>query len=188
MNEEALGTQPQEETRSGWGATCLKLTGCGCLVALLLTIFGVWLVDRWIPVLGHDWNMGERMHVRSGQVLEDSIFFLGQEFKVDGEIDGDVTMLGEGLEVAGTIRGDVVFMGERLHLSGPPTVGTIDGDLRFMGEHCRIEGRVTGDVNFTGERLTLGPEGVIEGDVEMTGETFENEGTVGGSISGVDNN
>ena len=26
---------------------------------------------------------------------------------------------------------------------------------------------------------------VIEGDVEMTGETFENEGTVGGSISGV---
>jgi cytoskeletal protein CcmA (bactofilin family) len=64
-------------------------------------------------------------------------------------------------------------------------VGTIDGDLRFMGEHCRIEGRVTGDVDFTGERLTLGPEGVIEGDVEVTGETFENEGTVGGSISGV---
>jgi hypothetical protein len=29
---------------------------------------------------------------------------------------------------------------------------------------------------------------VIEGDVEVTGETFENEGTVGGSISGVHGN
>lgn len=181
MSEEPLSPEPQTtKARSGFGPTCLKVAGCGCLVALLLVFLGAWFVDRWIPFIGHDWHFGESRRVQEGQTLDDSTLFFGEDFYVIGDIDGDVTMLGAKLEVEGTIHGDVVFMGERVQM-----LGTIDGDLRFMGERCQIEGTVTGDVSFTGEDLILATGGVIEGDLNVTGETFVNDGTVGGSISGV---
>ncbi|MDP6539896.1 MAG: polymer-forming cytoskeletal protein [Planctomycetota bacterium] len=184
MNEQSIDAAAvAEEEEPGWAGTCLKLAGCGCLVFVLLAAFGVWFADRWVPFLGHEWNVSETMRVREDQVFDDGLLFMGQDLYVDGVLDGDLTMMGEQLEVGGTIRGDTVFMGARLRLSG-----TIDGDLRFLGEKCTIEGRITGDVDFAGERMTLGPGGVIEGDLDLTGETFENEGTVGGSISGVYNN
>ncbi|MAF67288.1 MAG: hypothetical protein CMJ84_16730 [Planctomycetes bacterium] len=181
MSEPTVDTSPDTANEDpGWAGTCLKLAGCGCLAAVLLCVFSVWLVDRWIPFLDHEWTVTETMRVREDQVFDDSLVFVGQDLFVDGALDGDLTMIGEKLEVDGTIHGDVAFMGKRLRL-----FGTIDGDLRFLGEKCTIEGRISGDVDFAGERLTLGPKGVVEGDLDLAGETFENAGTVGGSISGV---
>lgn len=165
------------DTRPGG---CIKKVGCGCLTVIVLTVLlALWLGNSAVPFVGYSWNMGESFHIGADQVVTGNMLYMGESLHVEGTLDGNLTMMGEKTTLDGTVNGDMHFMGNSLTING-----TLDGDLSFMGEQLTIHGTVTGDVSFAGNNYTIGDGGSVGGDVEVTGNSFDNQGSVEGTVSG----
>ena len=69
------------------------------------------------------------------QSIDDDIYAVGEDFKIDGVVNGDVVVLGNTIQLNGTITGDVYLVGEKINIDA-----TVYGNTFVFGNNTSIEG------------------------------------------------
>ncbi len=106
------------------------------------------------------------------QVLDDDLYAMGGEVRIDGSVTGAVTVAAGNARIAGDVEGDVMIAGGRIDLSGG-----VGDDLRAAGGNVRVAGFVTDAATVAGGSVVIAPGSAIggrtwiaAGDVEMAGQ------------------
>jgi cytoskeletal protein CcmA (bactofilin family) len=102
--------------------------------------------------------------------------------RVDGLIDGDLTIVTGALTIRGKVTGSVDAL-----TSGTVRIedgGTIEGSLRSASPAVVIDGAVMGDVLVTAASLTIGETGTVGSDAVFFGGTFRLAGSLGRDVRG----
>lgn len=69
------------------------------------------------------------------QSIDDDIYAVGEDFKIDGVVNGDVVVLGNTIQLNGTITGDVYLVGEKINIDA-----TVYGNTFIFGNNTSVEG------------------------------------------------
>ncbi len=69
------------------------------------------------------------------QSIDDDIYAVGEDFKIDGVVNGDVVVLGNTIQLNGTVTGDVYLVGEKINIDA-----TVYGNTFVFGNNTSIEG------------------------------------------------
>ena len=120
--------------------------------------------------------------VEEGNPIEEDVYVASTSGRVEGLIDGDLTIITGDLTISGTITGSVIAM-----TSGTVRVeagGVIGGSLRSASPAVVIDGTVDGDTLVTGVRLSIGDSGSVGSDVIYFGGVFAADGSVGRDVRG----
>jgi cytoskeletal protein CcmA (bactofilin family) len=102
--------------------------------------------------------------------------------RVDGLVDGDLTIVTGALTIRGTVTGSVNAL-----TSGTVRIedgGTIEGSLRSASPAVVIDGEVLGDALVTAASLTIGDTGSVGRDAVFFGGTFRLAGELGRDLRG----
>ncbi len=120
--------------------------------------------------------------VEEGRPITEDVDVASTSGRVEGLIDGDLTIVTGNLTIAGTITGSVNAL-----TSGTVRVeaeGVIEGSLRSASPSVEIEGTVAGDVLITAGTFTIGRHGSVGNDAIQFGAAFRNDGTLGRDLRG----
>lgn len=69
------------------------------------------------------------------QSIDDDIYAVGEDFKIDGVVNGDVVVLGNTIQLNGTVTGDVYLVAEKINIDA-----TVYGNTFVFGNNTSIEG------------------------------------------------
>jgi len=69
------------------------------------------------------------------QSIDDDIYAVGEDFKIDGVVNGDVVVLGNTIQLNGTVTGDVYLVGEKINIDA-----TVYGNTFIFGNNTSVEG------------------------------------------------
>ena len=120
--------------------------------------------------------------VREEQPLDEDVYVTSVSGRVEGIIDGDLTIFTGNLIIAGRVTGSVtVFSSGSVVLE--PT-GRIDGSLRGAAASVTIDGRVGDDVFLTSPSVVIEETGSVGRDAVIFGGTGRVEGSVGRDVRG----
>jgi cytoskeletal protein CcmA (bactofilin family) len=103
------------------------------------------------PAYAYEGRAGDKVVIAAGEVIDDDLFFGGNELELDGTVNGDVVAAGQTITVNGTVNGNLV--------SAANTIV--------------INGNVTGDVWAAGAVLYWGEKASVGGDVVSAGYSLE---------------
>lgn len=120
--------------------------------------------------------------VEEGNPITEDVYVASTSGRVEGLIDGDLTIVTGNLTITGTITGSVSAL-----TSGTVRVeagGVIEGSLRSASPSVEIDGTVAGDVLVTAGTFTIGEQGTVGKDAIHFGATFRNEGSLGRDLRG----
>ena len=112
-------------------------------------------------------SLGERVVLRSGQVVQGDYVAFGPHVAISGTVNGDVYAAGGEVLMDGVVNGDVILAGAKVTLSG-----TVSQDARIAGAKVTISGSV-------GRNMTVGAADVYFTD---TAKVQENLLAGGGSM------
>ncbi|MCH8129126.1 MAG: polymer-forming cytoskeletal protein [Acidobacteria bacterium] len=120
--------------------------------------------------------------VEKDNPIDEDVYVASTSGRVEGLIDGDLTIITGDLTISGTITGSVIAL-----TSGTVRVeagGVIGGSLRSASPSVVIDGAVDGDTLVTGAGLTIGDSGSVGSDVIYFGGVFVADGSVGRDVRG----
>ncbi|GMQ84792.1 MAG: hypothetical protein BMS9Abin07_0357 [Acidimicrobiia bacterium] len=120
--------------------------------------------------------------VEEDNPIEEDVYVASTSGRVEGLIDGDLTIVTGDLTISGTITGSVIAL-----TSGTVRVeadGVIGGSLRSVSPSVVIDGTVDGDMLVTGGGLSVGDTGSVGSDVIYFGGVFAMDGSVGRDVRG----
>jgi cytoskeletal protein CcmA (bactofilin family) len=120
--------------------------------------------------------------VEEDSPIDEDVYVASTSGRVEGTIDGDLTILTGQLIITGTVTGSVMAMTSGTVRIAPE--GVVEGSLRTVSPAVEIEGTVGGDALVTGAGLTIGDAGSVGGDVIVFGGAFATSGEIGRDIRG----
>lgn len=135
--------------------TIYKFLSILSLLALLTLTFAT-------PALAFDGRGGDKVTIKSDEIIEDDLYVTANEFVLDG-----------------TVKGDLIAFGRTITING-----TVEGDLIAAGQVVIINGTVTDDARIAGAALQIGDNAVIGSDLVVGGASLEaqNGSTVEGEL------
>ena len=74
----------------------------------------------------------------SDQTVDEDLYVVADDIKVDGVVDGDVILAGNTIQLNGTITGDAYIFGSTLNINS-----NVYGNIFVVGNNTKIEGLVT---------------------------------------------
>jgi hypothetical protein len=107
------------------------------------------------------------------EVIDENIYVVAEEVKIDGIVNGDVIVMGEVVQINGTITGDAYIMGSKIDVDG-----SIYGTTFIFGNNSTVNGLLTDNTYIFSTFLNYGAD---------TGKNmfaFFVESTLSGSVSG----
>lgn len=114
--------------------------------------------------------------------IHEDAYVASTSARVDGLIDGDLTIVTGALTIRGTVTGSVNAL-----TSGTVRIengGTVEGSLRSASPAVVIDGEVMGDVLVTAASFTIGDTGSVGRDAVFFGGTLRLTGTLGRDLRG----
>ncbi len=114
--------------------------------------------------------------------ITEDVYVASTSGRVEGLIDGDLTIVTGDLTITGTITGSVNAL-----TSGTLRVepgGVIEGSVRAVSPSVEINGTVEGDIFVTGAGLTISEDGTVGRDLIFFGGAFRTTGSIGRDIRG----
>ena len=120
--------------------------------------------------------------VEEGDPITEDVYVASTSARVEGLIDGDLTILTGDLTISGTVTGSVTAL-----TSGTVRVetgGVIEGALRTASPSVEIEGTVGTDALVTAAKFTIGDAGSVGRDIVNFGGTFRTTGAIGRDLRG----
>jgi hypothetical protein len=76
--------------------------------------------------------------LNSDQTIDEDLYVVADEIKIDGVVDGDVILIGNTVQLDGTITGDAYIIGTTLTIDS-----NVYGNIFVIGNNTKIEGLVT---------------------------------------------
>jgi cytoskeletal protein CcmA (bactofilin family) len=74
----------------------------------------------------------------SDQTIDEDLYVVADDIKVDGVVDGDVILVGDSVQLNGTITGDAYILGTTVNIDS-----NVYGNIFVFGNNTNIEGLVT---------------------------------------------
>ena len=114
--------------------------------------------------------------------ITEDVYVASTSGRVEGLIDGDLTIVTGNLTIEGTISGSVNAL-----TSGTVRIeegGVIEGSLRTASQRVVIDGTVQGDALVTAASMRIGDIGTVGSDVIFFGGSFDTTGTIGRDLRG----
>lgn len=124
--------------------TIHKFLSVFSLLALLAMTFAT-------PALAFDSRGGDKVVIKSDEIIEDDLYVTANEFVLDG-----------------TVKGDLFVFAQTITING-----TVDGDLLAMGQAVIVNGTVTDDARVAGAVLQIGKDASIGSDLVGGGGSLE---------------
>jgi anti-sigma factor RsiW len=149
--------------RKRWAA------GAGILAALLALPGPAAGLERRAARGEHD-----RIVVRAGETVDDSLFAAGDTVAVEGTVTGNLIAVGRTVVVRGTVKGDLVSASQRLELSG-----AVEGNVFAGAEAVLVRGPVGRSVHAFAEDVRVDSSARVEGDLVGFGSEVDVGGRVG---------
>jgi cytoskeletal protein CcmA (bactofilin family) len=143
--------------------------GAGMLAALLALAGPASALERRAAKGDH-----ERVVVRAGETVEDSLLAAGDTVAVDGTVTGNLVAAGRTVVVRGTVKGDLVSASQRLELSG-----VVEGNVFAAAETVLVRGAVGRSVHGAAEEVLIDSSARVEDDVVGFGSELDVGGRVG---------
>lgn len=120
--------------------------------------------------------------VSEQQPISEDVYVTAISSKVDGVIDGDLTIFTGSLTITGRVTGSVtVFSSGSVVLE--PT-GRIEGSLRGTALNVTVRGNIGGDVFISAASIVVEESGSVERDALLFGGTARIEGSVARDVRG----
>jgi hypothetical protein len=114
--------------------------------------------------------------------IAEDVYVASTSARIDGLVDGDLTIVTGALTIRGTVTGSVNAL-----TSGAVRIeqgGTIEGSLRSLSPAVVIDGEVMGDVLVTAASLSIGDGGSVGRDAVFFGGTLRIPGALGRDLRG----
>lgn len=125
-------------------------------------------------VFEHD----DRIHISNVHRIDNDLYAFGEDFIMDGVINGELAVFAYDSRINGTVTGSVnIFSYQFQH------TGSIDRSLRVFANSAEIGGMVGQSLLLAGGNIVVAPSAVIERDIRLYGSFIRMSGTVGGSGS-----
>ncbi len=74
----------------------------------------------------------------SDQTIDEDLYVVADDIKVDGVVDGDVILVGDSVQLNGTITGDAYILGTTANIDA-----NVYGNIFVFGNNTKIEGLIT---------------------------------------------
>jgi len=120
--------------------------------------------------------------VSEQQPLSEDVYVTSVSGKVDGVIDGDLTIFTGSLTITGRVTGSVTVFSTGSVVVEP--TGRIDGSLRGAAVNVTVRGEVGGDLFVSGASIVVEKFGSVSRDAMLFGGTARIEGSVGRDVRG----
>ncbi|MFV1998840.1 MAG: polymer-forming cytoskeletal protein [Acidimicrobiia bacterium] len=120
--------------------------------------------------------------VSEQQPLSEDVYVTSLSGKVDGVIDGDLTIFTGDLTITGRVTGSVAVFSTGSVVVEP--TGRIDGSLRGAAVNVTVRGEIGGDLFVSGASIVVEDIGSVTRDAMLFGGTARIEGSVGRDVRG----
>lgn len=149
----------------------LKKSLFGIIVLLVMTL------SAGIVFATASSNQNDFMVLESGEVLEETGFFAGENVKIDGTVDGTVFATGGEVRIGGTINGDLFVAAQNVYIDG-----VVTGNIYGSGMNVSLGGKIERDVFIAGQNMKV-ESGLESGrDLFMAGQTIDYNGRIGRNL------
>jgi hypothetical protein len=111
------------------------------------------------------------------QALDDDLYAMGGEVRIDGTVAGAVAVAAGSARIAGDVAGDVMVAGGRIDLGGG-----VGDDLRAAGGDIRVAGFVTDQATIAGGSVVIASGSAIGGRTWIAAGDVEMAGQIGGKL------
>ncbi|HUV30545.1 MAG TPA: hypothetical protein VMY05_05605 [Acidobacteriota bacterium] len=120
---------------------------------------------------------GDDIHISNLHTIQDDFYAFGEQVRVDGKIEGDLTAFVYDCLLQGTVTRSANLFARSVDHSGH-----VGGSLRVLAQYVRIKGRVDGSLIAAGDNIRLSKGSVIERDVNLYGNDVSIDGVVNGNV------
>ncbi|HSB00011.1 MAG TPA: polymer-forming cytoskeletal protein [Anaerolineales bacterium] len=148
------------------------------------------------PAYAFDGREGDKVVIKSDEVVNDDLYVTAQEFTLDGTVKGDVIAVGQTSIINGTVEGDLMAAGQTVIVNGT-VKGAIRmaGSILLLGQNASVGGDIIGagysleskkgssigqDLVFAGGQILLA--GDVARNVQVATGAFELDGMIGGNV------
>lgn len=164
----------------------------GLLILMFAVIF---LSFQFGTVLAKNATSG-RTVLESGQTLNETGFFSGDNIRIDGNVNGTTFAGGNNIDVSGIIDGDLFVAGQNITISGKVNgsvftagqsvnvTGEVANNVFAAGQTINLKSLTKGSGFLTGQKITLEKDSNVERDLFIAGSQIFKLGDVGGSFYG----
>lgn len=112
--------------------------------------------------------------VGEGEIVDSSLYSVGQNVDINGTINGDVYCAGQTVNINATVNGDVLCTGQTVTIKGQ-----INGSIRVAGQTVSVDAQVDRSLTVAAQTFSLDNEATIASDATLTGNTINLKGNIG---------
>jgi len=141
------------------------------LVALLATVV---LAGTVVDSDAARFRRGERVTVPQDEVLDDDLYAVGGNIRIDGTVNGDLVAAGGEILVRGHVTGSVIASGGKVTIEGP-----VGGSVRAAGGRVTLSAPVASDAVLAGGHLRLEGPATLGRDLVAAGGRISVTDTIG---------
>lgn len=120
---------------------------------------------------------GRNIYIKNEEVIEKTVFGLGERVEIEGILNKDAFLLGKTIILNGKIKGDFLGAAEDIRINGQ-----IEGNLRAAGRKIEINNRIEKNVTVFGADILFNKNSEISGDIIVFGATIELLGKTKGDV------
>ena len=168
----------------------------GLLILMFAVIF---LSFQFGTVLAENATSG-RAVLESGQTLNETGFFSGDNIRIDGNVNGTTFAGGSNVDISGIIDGDLFVAGQNVTISGKVNgsvftagqgvniTGEVANNIFAAGQTINLKSQNEGSAFLGGQKITLEKDSKVAKDLFASGVQLFELGEVGGSFYGAGEN
>lgn len=138
------------------------------LITGLLLI--LWIVVAYSAIAG----------AQASNVTDKTVVKKGQNYSVDGTINGDLFCFGQDVTITATVNGDVICAGHSLTI-----LGVINGSARFASNKLSVNGQISGNTSLAANSVSINKSAKLGGDLHAADSQITVDGSVGRDFSAV---
>jgi len=117
--------------------------------------------------------------IPAGEVIDDSLFAVGDSVVIDGTVTGDVIAFARQVTIHGTVNGNLIAGAQSVDVQG-----TVGGSIIAGGNTIQVNGKVAHNFAGFGQSVSVGKDGNIGGDFGGFGNGIQLNGSVAHNFYG----
>ncbi len=145
----------------------------------LFFLFSFLLIIIILPlgVKAINWQTQEKIYIGSEETVDGNFYFLAENVKINGNINGDLIGFAKDLEINGRVEGDIIIVSSNFHFNGE-----VVGSLRGIADKGNINGMVGRNLNIIGTNIFISELGHIYWDALVLADNLDLRGKINGNL------
>ncbi len=164
--------------------------------SLVLLMFAVVFLSFQFGTVLAENVTSESAILESGQTLNQTGFFSGNNVRVAGNVNGSAFVTGSSMDISGIIDGDLFITGQNITISGKVNgsvftagqdiniTGEVANNIFAAGQTLNLKSQNKGSAFIAGQTITLDKDSKVARDVFATGSQLFARGLIGGNLNG----